>query len=324
MAASQNTAQHEFDVFLLYAHEDREQVARPLAIELQRRGLRVWFDESEIRLGDNIATRIDDGLRSARAAVAIISPAFLADGVRWPIRELTAFFSREVNESTMLILPVWHQVSVQDVAKTSPQLADRLAVRTTSGLPAVADELARALTYRLDLLQPGEVATALDPEGRALVLGTPERAAFDLRIVEFNDELIAHLAEHPQRLYELSPRRFEELVAELYARAGFEVELTPASGDGGVDVYAIRRDDLGSTLTVVQAKRYKPELKVSAAQVRELFGTVSLQDASAGVLITTSSFEPGAEKVAAEHRWRLELRDYARLQELLRAPPGRS
>lgn len=101
-------------------------------------------------------------------------------------------------------------------------------------------------------------------------MGTPERAAFDLRIVEFNDELIAHLAEHPQRLYELSPRRFEELVAELYARAGFEVELTPASGDGGVDVYAIRRDDLGSTLTVVQAKRYKPELKVSAAQVREL------------------------------------------------------
>ncbi len=95
LLALSEQAQHEFDVFLLYAHEDREQVARPLAVELQRRGLRVWFDESEIRLGDNIATRIDDGLRSARAAVAIISPAFLARGGGgggcWPIRELTAF-----------------------------------------------------------------------------------------------------------------------------------------------------------------------------------------------------------------------------------------
>lgn len=139
--------------------------------------------------------------------------------------------------------------------------------------------------------------------------------------------MIAHLAAHPELLYELSSRRFEELVAELYSGAGFAVELTPASGDGGVDVYAVRRDDLGSTLTVVQAKRYKPELKVEASVVRELFGTVHLTNASAGVLITTSSFQPGAQRLAEQHEWRLSLRDYARLQQMLKGSsaqaPGR-
>jgi hypothetical protein len=320
MAPRQTTSDH-IDVFLLHASEDKARVARPLALELGKRGLNVWLDEFELAIGDSLAGRIDAGLQAADAAIAIISPAFL--GKRWPRRELATLLSRELKESTTLILPVWHDVSLQDVLSVSPELADRLAADTSSGLATVADQITRALTLRLDLVQPGSIVTAIGPEGRSLALGSPERATFDLRVTEFNDDVIAALAAQPRLLYELSPRRFEELVAELYARAGFEVELTPASGDGGVDVYAIRRDDLGSTLTVVQAKRYKPELKVGVGQVRELFGTVNLQDASAGVLITTSSFESGAKALAANHQWRLELRDYARLQEMLRAPSRR-
>jgi restriction system protein len=133
------------------------------------------------------------------------------------------------------------------------------------------------------------------------------------RLADEIAQVLRHSVDH------LSPRRFEELVTEMYRRAGFEVELTPASGDGGVDVYAVRRHDLGSTPTVVQAKRYKPGLKVEASVVRELYGTVNLQDASAGVLITTSTFQPGAEALAAQHRYRLSLRNYASLQQMLRA-----
>jgi hypothetical protein len=298
MAPRQTTSDH-IDVFLLHASEDKARVARPLALELGKRGLNVWLDEFELAIGDSLAGRIDAGLQAADAAIAIISPAFL--GKRWPRRELATLLSRELKESTTLILPVWHDVSLQDVLSVSPELADRLAADTSSGLATVADQITRALTLRLDLVQPGSIVTAIGPEGRSLALGSPERATFDLRVTEFNDDVIAALAAH----------------------AGFEVELTPASGDGGVDVYAIRRDDLGSTLTVVQAKRYKPELKVGVGQVRELFGTVNLQDASAGVLITTSSFESGAKALAANHQWRLELRDYARLQEMLRAPSRR-
>jgi hypothetical protein len=312
----------DFDVFLVYASEDKADVARPLAAELQQRGLRVWFDESELRIGDNLQHRIDDGLRRAKAAVPVISPAFFSKS--WPQRELDAFLTREAEESALLILPVWYKVSAEDVARYSPVMANRLSASTTAGIPAVADQLTRALLCRLELVQPGPQATAIDAAGRPLGLGTADRTRFDLKVANFSDEVLKDLADNPARLYELSPRRFEELVAELYTRAGFEVELTPASRDGGVDVYAIRRDDLGSTLIVVQAKRYKPELKVGLAHVRELYGTVNLQEASAGVLITTSTFERGAEKLAAQHRWRLELRDYVRLQAMLRAAPRRA
>jgi hypothetical protein len=305
-----------FDVFITYAGEDKRSVARPIAEELRARGWSVWFDEFELRLGDSFVAAVERGLADTQVGVAIFSPAFF--GKHWPRRELEALVARELAESRKLILPVWHDVDVGDVAAFSPSLADRLAIKTSVGLPAVIDAIEEVLHHSLDLLGAGRLPTATGPDGRPLDQEDPARKALDLSVVEFNDRLIAHLAAHPERLYELSPRRFEELVAELYSRAGFEVQLTPASGDGGVDVYAIRREDLGSTLTVVQAKRYKPEFKVEASVVRELFGTVNLTNASAGVLVTTSSFQPGAKRLAEQHEWRLSLRDYARLQQMLR------
>jgi hypothetical protein len=306
-----------YDVFISYAVEDKQSVARPLASELRRRGWAVWFDEFELSIGDSLAGAIEQGWSQSRIGVIILSPSFF--GKHWTGRELAAFVAREDSESSRLILPVWHGVDTQDVAKFSPALADRLAIDTSAGIPGVVDAIEAVLRHSLALLEPGSLPTATGPDGRPLGIEDPERRALDLSVTDFNDRVIAHLAAHPELLYELTPRRFEELVAELYHRAGFEVELTPASGDGGVDVYAVRRSDLGSTLVVVQAKRYKPELKVEAHVVRELFGTVNLAHASAGVLITTSTFQPGAQRLAEQYEWRLSLRDYARLQQMLRA-----
>jgi hypothetical protein len=305
-----------FDVFLVYAAEDRA-VARPIADELVKRGWRVWFDEFELMAGDSLAAQIDRGLSRSTAAVALITPSFFQK--RWPSRELAGLAARESQDGIKVVLPVWHEVDASSVAQHSPVLADRIAVDTRSGLQNVVHQIEVALKHHLDLVQPGSAVTAVDDTGNPLELGSPERTAFDLQIASVNDAMILHLSENPHLLYELAPRKFEELVAAMYEKAGFEVKLTPASGDHGVDVYAIRRHSFGSTLVVVQAKRYKPTLKVTAAQVRELYGVVNLQDASAGVLITTSSFERGAEQLAAEHRWRLELRDYARLQDMLRS-----
>jgi len=139
-----------------------------------------------------------------------------------------------------------------------------------------------------------------------------------MAVDEISDGLIRELAARPERLYELNPRRFEELVAELYQRRGFEATLTPASGDEGVDVYVMRHDDLGRTLWVVQAKRYAAHHKVGAGVVRELLGTVHAQNASAGILVTTSFFQPGAVKVEQEFEYRIALRDYLGLQDMLR------
>jgi Restriction endonuclease/TIR domain len=306
------------DIFLSYASEDKASVAWPLANAMRDRGWSIWFDEAELVPGDNLTAAIDRGLAEAEMAVVIFSPAFL--GKQWPRRELEALLQRETAEGRKLIVPIWHQVNPPDVADLSPMLATRLSISTAHGIPAVVDQLERVRQYTLDLLEVGHLANGIGIDGRPLNSDDPARQTLDLSVVTFNDRAIKYLAANPQLLYELAPRQFEELVAELYSRAGFEVELTPASGDDGADVYAIRRDDLGSTLIVVQAKRYKPELKVKASAVRELYGTVDLANASAGVLITTSSFQPKAEEYAEKLEWRLSLKDYARLQEMLKTP----
>jgi restriction system protein len=52
--------------------------------------------------------------------------------------------------------------------------------------------------------------------------------------------------------------------------------------------------------------------------VRELFGSVQAKNASAGILVTTSFFEPGAVRFEQEFQYRVSLRDYLALQQMLR------
>jgi restriction system protein len=186
------------------------------------------------------------------------------------------------------------------------ELASR---RLASGVP---------LERIVEWFESGKFASARDASGRPIAEDSRERRQLDLTIGEISDELIQELRARPELLYQLDPRKFEQLVAELYRRKGFEATLTPASGDEGADVYVVSRNDLGRTLWVVQAKRNAPHRKIKAGVVRELLGTVMAKDASAGILITTSFFQPGAKDLESKFRYRLSLKDYLDLQQLLR------
>jgi len=60
-------------------------------------------------------------------------------------------------------------------------------------------------------------------------------------LVVVNEELLDYLRRHPELLYELHPRRFEEVIAAIWSSLGYEVTLTPRSRDGGKDLYAVQR-----------------------------------------------------------------------------------
>jgi restriction system protein len=124
----------------------------------------------------------------------------------------------------------------------------------------------------------------------------------------------------PDLFYDLPPRRFEEIVAELYSRRGFDVTLTPATGDRGVDVVVVRHDELGWALSVVQCKRYTPRHKIGVNLVRELQGTIQQTGATSGAIVTTSFFTAGARKLEDEYKYQLSLKDYFGLQQLLKLP----
>ncbi len=55
-----------YDVFISHASEDKDEVVRPLATALQRSGLKVWYDEFELRIGDSLRRKIDQGLAGSR------------------------------------------------------------------------------------------------------------------------------------------------------------------------------------------------------------------------------------------------------------------
>ena len=118
-----------FDVFISHASEDKDDVVRPLATTLQSAGLSVWFDEFELKIGDSLRRKIDRGLARSRFGVVILSRAFFGRG--WPEYELDGLVTRAASGEQVL-LPIWHNVTKQEVMDYSPSLADRLARSTTT------------------------------------------------------------------------------------------------------------------------------------------------------------------------------------------------
>jgi uncharacterized protein YuzE/uncharacterized protein with HEPN domain len=131
------------DVFISHATEDKDAIARPLAEELRSRGVSVWFDEYEVGLGDSLRRKIGDGLRHSRAGVVILSPNFFAK--EWTQYELDGLTARQIAGEENVILPVWHDVGIDEVREYSAPLADLVAARSASGVATVAENILRVL-----------------------------------------------------------------------------------------------------------------------------------------------------------------------------------
>lgn len=129
-----------WDVFMSHASEDKSSCARPLFDALVDHGVSVWLDESELRIGNSLRRRIDEGIRSSRFGVVILSPAFFSKG--WTNHELDGLVTRNVAGEQSL-LPIWHNVTAEDVRAYSPSLADKLAVSTAdTSIEEIAAQIA--------------------------------------------------------------------------------------------------------------------------------------------------------------------------------------
>lgn len=135
-----------------------------------------------------------------------------------------------------------------------------------------------------------------------------------LIVEDFGDlyaELYQYFQARPERLYSLQPREFEILLYRIFQSLGYESEVGPGVGDGGVDVRLLQRGPLGDTLTYVQAKRYSPKHPIRLDAVQALRGAVANDGASHGIFVTTSRYLPSAERFARASNGVLELRDSA-------------
>lgn len=130
----------EYDVFVCHAGPDKQDFVRPLAHALRDGGLEVWYDEFELKVGDSLRRKIDQGIKAARYGLVVLSPSFLG-GRAWTEHELDGIVNAYVY-NRQLLLPIWHMVSHRDVMEYSPSLADKVAlVSGETGVAEIADEL---------------------------------------------------------------------------------------------------------------------------------------------------------------------------------------
>lgn len=135
----------EYDVFISHATEDKDEVVRPLAGALKGHDLRVWYDEYELQVGDSLRRKIDHGLVTSRFGVVVLSQAFFKKG--WSQYELDGLVSREMGSGEQVILPIWHNITKDELLKRSPSLVDKVALRTGDlTIEEIASQIAEAVS----------------------------------------------------------------------------------------------------------------------------------------------------------------------------------
>jgi len=129
----------EYDVFISHSSADKDEFVRPFATELQNLGLKVWYDEFELKVGDSLRRSIDQGLINSRYGIVVLSSSFFKRN--WTNYELDGFVNKEMN-GLKVILPIWHKVSKDEVQKFSLSLADKVALNSSIySVKEIAEEI---------------------------------------------------------------------------------------------------------------------------------------------------------------------------------------
>jgi hypothetical protein len=104
-----------------------------------------------------------------------------------------------------------------------------------------------------------------------------------------------------EELFNVKPRDFEMVIAEILKARGLKVELTKQTRDGGRDIIAIHDIGITQLRYLVECKRWKLENPVSVDVIRSFHSVLMTDRANKGFVCTTSVFSPDAEKYAATH-----------------------
>ena len=110
---------------------------------------------------------------------------------------------------------------------------------------------------------------------------------------------------------------FEELIAEIFFRKGFDVELTKRTRDGGYDIIAIQKKDF-LTKYLIECKRPDIGKKIGIRPIRELYGVKLVEKATKAILATTATFTRGSRLFFEEHKWEIEGKDFNDIMEWIR------
>lgn len=129
-------------------------------------------------------------------------------------------------------------------------------------------------------------------------------------LIDINEEIKSYIAKHPEKLYDLTPRKFEELIADILGDFGYEISLTPSTRDGGKDILAYMKNQICSYLMFVECKKWKPQQHVGIEVVQRLYGVQQVNNANKSMIVTTSFFSKPAIEESKRYEYMMDLKDY--------------
>lgn len=136
------------DLFISYAIEDKNEIAKPLIAKLKQAGLKVWNAETALSLGDSIIDGINKGLAQSSFGLVILSPTYLQKA--WTKQELNAMFSWEKIKNDKHILPIWHQIDHTYLMESCPLLVDKWGISSDQPLDVLVDQIKKVLLQAPD------------------------------------------------------------------------------------------------------------------------------------------------------------------------------
>ena len=114
--------QFQFDVFVSHANDNKEDFVNALTTTLGKLGISIWYDANILDWGDDWKLQIVNGLKKCRFGIVVISPEFL--GREWTEKELNELLQRQNETGEKVILPLLYKLTISDMKKQYPKLAD--------------------------------------------------------------------------------------------------------------------------------------------------------------------------------------------------------
>jgi HJR/Mrr/RecB family endonuclease len=272
-----------------------QQFARSTSEKRSRTGIDVVVEEADVLTEEEIRDMIRAirNYKAVRSLMIITESEIQMRGVRTLRLE-----GLSASDAQTLISSQLGDVSPESMAKL---------IEVTRRNPVsirLVTQMARSMSdEQLTRVLRGELYELEKPSGNLVALAKP-------KVIAVNEAMVKALKKRPEDILKLHPRKYEELIAELLDDLGYDVQLTKATRDGGKDILAYFKTEIGTYLTLVEAKRFGAHNKVGVELVRALYGTLADHSANSAMLVTTSSFSEDARVFQRRHPYELSLKDY--------------
>ena len=132
-----------YDVFISHAYEDKNGFVKPLADKLIEKGIEVWYDEYSLSIGDSLRRSIDKGLKESTYGIIVLSKNFF--NKNWSQYELDGLMQLQSISKSKRILPIWHNITKEDIINYSPTLADIIALSSNDDLENIVDKIVQVI-----------------------------------------------------------------------------------------------------------------------------------------------------------------------------------